>query len=488
MASQESFRATKRKLDDAFFELDNSVIAPDSLDGSRPLKRSNTARSIYSTLTKYGISTRAAPPPLTVTPPGLTKPTPHLSAILSRASTRTKNLFSFRSDRKSSASDPDFTSNAEYRPSSIPSFLSRLSTFKLATYANKPSQIDAVAASRCGWTNDGKDRLVCGICGAAWVVGNRDGMSRDAASILVEKQRISLVEAHKNGCPWKSRQCDASIYRIPLQSPAATVRNVKATALVLNEHMKDITVKHPLTLHQVNSVVRTIVSYSIPTASEEAVGERLTTEPSCESAILAALFGWSIIPQIHQNPRKSSFSASVTTPSTPARSASVSLDATPVRFNIPANLFNKRDTLLQCALCQRRIGLWTFLPTTATKSTSTTGMDSPTPATPQQVVPQKQFDLLREHRSYCPYVVRSTAIPSIPVQPMSGATTGSLSKLIQSPQDGTLEGWRVVLTIILRYGLGQKQSSERDIFAPEGDSEDPAEQTETDESWVFLRV
>lgn len=64
---------------------------------------------------------------------------------------------------------------------------------------------------------------------------------------------------------------------------------------------------------------------------------------------------------------------------------------------------------------------------------------------------------------------------------MSGATTGSLSKLIQSPQDGTLEGWRVVLTIILRYGLGQKQSSERDIFAPEGDSEDPAEQTETDE-------
>jgi hypothetical protein len=63
--------------------------------------------------------------------------------------------------------------------------LSRLSTFKLATYANKPQQIDAVAASKCGWTNDGKDRLVCGICGSSWVVAGRDGMTRDAGTNLI---------------------------------------------------------------------------------------------------------------------------------------------------------------------------------------------------------------------------------------------------------------------------------------------------------------
>lgn len=38
----------------------------------------------------------------------------------------------------------------------------------------------------------------------------------------------------------------ASVYRIPLQSPAATVKSVKAIALVLNDHMEDVTVKHPL--------------------------------------------------------------------------------------------------------------------------------------------------------------------------------------------------------------------------------------------------
>jgi hypothetical protein len=103
-------------------------------------------------------------------------------------------------------------------------------------------------------------------------------------------------------------------------------------------------------------------------------------------------------------------------------------------------------------------------------------VDSAAPTTPQKAVPQKQFDLLREHRSYCPYVVRSTIIPPLPVQPVSGAIAGSLSRSAQSPQDGSLEGWRALLTIILRYGQGQKQSSERDIFAPEGNSDDSTEQ------------
>lgn len=29
-----------------------------------------------------------------------------------------------------------------------------------------------------------------------------------AANTLTEKQRISLIEMHKDGCPWKTRQCD----------------------------------------------------------------------------------------------------------------------------------------------------------------------------------------------------------------------------------------------------------------------------------------
>ena len=28
------------------------------------------------------------------------------------------------------------------------------------------------------------------------------------ANALIEKQRIQLVNMHKDGCPWKKRQCD----------------------------------------------------------------------------------------------------------------------------------------------------------------------------------------------------------------------------------------------------------------------------------------
>lgn len=110
----------------------------------------------------------------------LSKTAPHLAAILARTATRTRNSLSFKAPGRTASSLTPLHSNSEYRPSSIPSFLSRLATFKLSTYANKPAAIDAVAASKCGWLNEDKDRLRCGICDASWVVVGREGMSRDA--------------------------------------------------------------------------------------------------------------------------------------------------------------------------------------------------------------------------------------------------------------------------------------------------------------------
>lgn len=100
---------------------------------------------------------------------------PHLAAILARRSSQNKQTVPFKHP-----SSPPAHSSSEYRPSSAQSFLSRLATYKLSSYANKPPQIDAVAAAKCGWINDGKDRLVCGICGVSWVLATREGMTREA--------------------------------------------------------------------------------------------------------------------------------------------------------------------------------------------------------------------------------------------------------------------------------------------------------------------
>lgn len=86
------------------------------------------------------------------------------------------------------------------------------------------------------------------------------------ANALIEKQRVSLVENHKHGCPWKTRQCDgvyssfslyatlfiscipnkASIYRIPLLSPATMAKHIKSGAFSLEPVLQGVGIKHPL--------------------------------------------------------------------------------------------------------------------------------------------------------------------------------------------------------------------------------------------------
>ncbi|KAJ7034949.1 zf-C3HC-domain-containing protein [Mycena alexandri] len=471
-------RATKRKLADAFQSLDAAVeLTP-------PAKKPHTARSLYATLAKYGVKPKQPNPHFA----SLSKSTPHLSAILARAATRTRKALPFAS---SSAPLPLLPATAEYRPSSIPSFLARLATFKLATYANKPPQLDAVAAAKCGWTNDGKDRLVCGICAVSWVVAGREGMSRDAANSLVEKQRVSLVEMHKTGCPWKTRQCDPSIYRIPLQAPAVMVREIKTAAAVLDPIMQNMEVKHPLTASQLASLRATVSAFTLPAPEghdmpSPSPSPSQPTDPS-ETAVLTTLFGWAPAPPAPERPRLSSFTSRPSSraasragspfPSTPPRlsraaslamaagssgsaSTSAATASVPTAPSTPPRQFlrrissnftlAKRDTsLLYCALCQRRVGLWAFAPPPAEPGTP--------PPSGRAPPPQRHFDLLKEHRSFCPYVVRSTLVPTLPsAEPPAPSQTAA---------PGVLEGWRAVLAVVLRYGMGQRARQRRTASA-----------------------
>lgn len=177
------FPFKKRKLDDAISNLD-SAMASSSHDApeTSPSKRPNTSRtsSIYASLSKYKI---------------------FRSSSASKATTRTIS------------SPYALASKPPYRPESSEDFLARLATFKITTYRDKPPEIDAVAAAKAGWVNDGKERLVCGYCTSSWVLATTSGMtSRDAATTLVEKQRVGLVSNHKDFCPWKKAQCDGEFF------------------------------------------------------------------------------------------------------------------------------------------------------------------------------------------------------------------------------------------------------------------------------------
>jgi len=520
-----NIRATKRKLDNAFQVLDDAVGSTDTLERPSPAKRTSTIRSLYSTLTKYGIrSKESQDPPATseVSCRAFSKNTPHLTAILTRAATRTRKALPLKFSSFSPSPAPALPPTAEYRPSSIPAFLSRLSTFKLATYANKPPAVDAVAASKCGWTNGGKDRLVCGLCTSSWVVAGREGMSRDAANALIEKQRVSLVDMHKNGCPWKIQQCDPTIYRIPLQSPSVMLRDLKSNAIVLEHSLRNVEVRHPLATNQLNSLRATIAAFALhPPAETRDSGHDNSniSRPSSiealelsDTAILTALFGWVLVPS---EPRRVSLSrANSLAPSSPptpslSRSASVTheqprmsptVPSTPFTFRMPLNVSKEKHhpTLLQCPLCQRRVGLWAFTSPPSENGTTHEQPQAPAPhpgdaasppATPappppaRKSLPKRQFDLLREHRSYCPYVVRSTLVPSLP-SPLSNnpvyghnRSSSTSSQLNGQIGNGAVEGWRAVLTVLLRYGKGQRQRMGLDYLGGSPDIQENGEGT-----------
>ncbi|KAL5526441.1 hypothetical protein ACEPAF_8164 [Sanghuangporus sanghuang] len=561
--SSTSIKATKRKIDDALYNLDQALRSTDDVQRPPP-KKMKFPGSLYSTLAKYGIKTKSKLTPSAK--PGdlsfLSKTAPHLSAIVSRAAVNKER----EAEREKLTRSAVTSANAqalqpapvEYRPSSTASFLSRLATFKLSTYSSKPSTIDAVVAAKAGWINEGKERLLCGVCKAAWVLASRDGLSKDAANALIEKQRVQLVQMHKEGCPWRARQCDDSVYCIPLKAPSAHSKEIKSNALALDDKkaLDGVDIRHPLTSTQVRALLSTLSSVKVfrpsTTVSEEsstdnqATQEETTETEISEKAVLTALFGWSLEPPpTESRPTMPSNVSGTSISCAPALSgadrrtswsSSISEAGSPRPSRIPVprtssaatarlcrqDKTRKRDDTLHCSLCQRRVGLWTFkgsddtaslaspIPSSPASTTKTTSRPSaasistsgpitngpsrlPTRRISQGPIPKRQFDLLKEHRSYCPYVVRSTAVPSLSslVNPGSTARSFSASYAIAGPRptpshnnptssfnfsslrgnshhpepeatgglgDPTaVEGWRAVVAMVMRTDLGRRQ-------------------------------
>lgn len=308
--------------------------------------------------------------------------------------------------------------------------------------------------------------------------------------------------------------------------------------------------------NQVQTFVLTVTSEpdyisSFPiSSSSSAEATTQSHAPSLSAAsLLTSLFGWSLVPPPPPLSRKSS-SASLALVRTHSRASSVQnrTDSsragtpTPSELNIPTAqntptkgpiahfatpLIGKgttidsavtpfpfattasssretprqQDAMLQCRMCQRRIGLWAFTSSTSSRSNIPAEAQSNLSHTSTSR-PQRQLNLLREHRSYCPYVVKSTPLASLPSSTprssfiitrtgtsssigeiqsststfnlrrttslLSGASslthTNSLSFPIKhvSPelQDHNLvEGWRAVYNTLLRYGMSERSGS-----------------------------
>jgi hypothetical protein len=180
-------------------------------------------------------------------------------------------------------------------------------------------------------------------------------------------------------------------------------------------------------------------------------------EPS-ETSILTSLFGWELCPAVSETKIASRPNSNLfRTASTPALSfptsipSSRSVTPTPGPPQPLIHVAGRRDPpLLHCRLCNRRVGLWAFSPPSV--ENESTPLDGTGCNSLQLQTTQRQLDILKEHRSYCPYVVKSTVVPSFLVP------TPNERIITPSPNgQSTLEGWRAALTVVLRYGMDRRQ-------------------------------
>ena len=199
------------------------------------------------------------------------------------------------------------------------------------------------------------------------------------------------------------------------------------------------------------------------------------SEPS-DSAILTALFGWAISPPALETSHRASSSRAcsvgptMTPPRTPSVSRYLHSPKSPASAlsNLSTSSLNKilpfDNALLCCALCQRRVGLWAFSAQPTGGEHFTVPQDTASDSGPARQQVQRPFDLLKEHRSFCPYVVRSTAVPSPPItapsatNPNQSNANGHERTSQVRIDSGNLEGWRAVLTTVLRYGMKQRMA------------------------------
>lgn len=422
----------KRKYEDALTLLDDAAgtrpVVSSSVERLPPPKRART--SLYSTLAKYGIGTSVDH--------SKNSSLSNLQRVIQRA----------KSVASGSGTITDASSHvneklATYDPDSREEFLKRLQTFKLITYSPKPTEIDAVAAARCGWFNEGgKESLTCKSCKVVWTMPSLHNVSKDQLSETITKHQAMLVDQHKLSCPWRVRQAEPSIYSMEIPAPAALSATVLQHASELQTAASQISVKHPLTSHQVSLLLSAVNSAQADlmrkAVSAESSSLSMSQMPE-ESAIIVAFFGWSLFSPV-------------------SRSTNVSATATPSGLSTPGS--GSGRAMVMCKLCARQVGLWSFASGTLPQSPSPNG--GPPAAARSSVT--RQFDVLKEHRPHCPYIVKTTYLP---LMTLPGVRSQSQDLLEPLP---FVEGWKALMSVVSR---SQWRKSSASVLRPTASSAIP---------------
>ena len=104
------------------------------------------------------------------------------------------------------------------RPLDKHSYSSRVSTFRLAWWFAKPHRLNPLECARFGWCNSGPDMLHCKSCRKMVCLQIADGLDPKNIEIVTTKQCELLVSSHEDTCAWKGHPSPISFANLPTSS------------------------------------------------------------------------------------------------------------------------------------------------------------------------------------------------------------------------------------------------------------------------------
>ena len=285
------------------------------------------------------------------------------------------------------------------RPHDRSMYQQRVSTFKLSWWFAKPNCLSPLVCARFGWCNSGPDMLKCNSCGRfiSFKISQGDKLGTDKFDGVTKNQLGLLSSGHAGNCAWVDNASHQSFSNIPssigelIQEHRGRLSSfTNAWDSVLHKLEPNIAFADSLVKFsdvemlpaptQVLSTLKSSVSNVEPLSlrrvmdalllgsegeSTEDENEAQRVKKSADRVRLSlSLFGWESGSVLHRT----------------------------------GNL-NQR-AVLSCSFCQRKVGLWNFLPPERMP-------DDDVSSSPER--PSKRarlagrFNVIQEHHWFCPY-------------------------------------------------------------------------------------
>ena len=314
------------------------------------------------------------------------------------------------------------------RPLDKHSYSSRVSTFRLAWWFAKPHRLNPLECARFGWCNSGPDMLHCKSCRKMVCLQIADGLDPKNIEIVTTKQCELLVSSHEDTCAWKGHPSPISFANLPTSSTEVRYdiqqRMNTFVQFETNHHQQE---QEPHHTHHLPTLDMTSQLLTLGDVTGLPTSKDIATTNLLEKHGITLNVS-KVIQFLQAAEETGSASGNGNGSSNgDGQDETVALKHKQLLLAIfgweMKAMNTNSSSSLCCSVCQRSIGLWNFSnnnnqsqsePSSSSTSSASSSLsssfssstssstDGERPKKKARVASVETFNVLREHRWYCP--------------------------------------------------------------------------------------